>query len=239
MFLQNCQLDLEQKSGPSATISNPPPLTFLNVTKTPTSQPTPNLPKLQRMQRPGEQNNSNVSKSVMPKLTPKPGMVAAKAGENASEQRSLVGSVTTWFPPTSTIQVGELKSPESGIIPNQIPQFVEIVGNKKYLVVPTHNIVAVSPNIASTPNRKQDENESLSMEVASYFPNLPESEPEGATVKMDTDEIVSLNPKSDLTGDFNNVSCMKIESFQHNPTTNDEEKKNHLTTEPSTSIEQE
>lgn len=190
---------MEQNSGPSATSS--PPHSPLNNMAT---QPKSNLPKLQRIQKSNEQKNMNKDvKTLMPKLIPKPGSSASKVTESSTESKGLVGSVTTWFPPSSTIQVGELRSPESGTMPVQRPQFVEIIGNRKYLIIPTQNVVAVSPNIASTASKKQNGPDDIST-----YPNVPSSArlgPEDSIVKMDTDEVVSLDPKMSIMTDTNEI----------------------------------
>lgn len=101
---------------------------------------------LQPMPLPSKNNLVDFAK-VMPRLTPKPGIETAEQVEGPNENeinKGLVGSVTTWFPPSSTIQVG----PEKGALALAKPQFVEIIGNRKYLVVPTQNVVAVSPTVA-------------------------------------------------------------------------------------------
>lgn len=94
-----------------------------------------------------------------------------------NENKSLVGSVTTWFPPSSTIQVGnnELNSDNNSVrVPR--PQFVEYIGNKKFLIVPKHNVLSVLPN--STFN-KFEENVSTPDTVKNStditVPNIPQT----------------------------------------------------------------
>lgn len=130
-------------------------------------------PKLQRIPKPQDTISTPpivkplppVPKPDLPKLTPRPGLATVpkfvkinNLPEQNTEQKSLVGSVTTWFPPSSTIQVandttrinnGEIHSPPR-------PQYVEILGNKKYLIVPKHNILSVSPAVASVNNKSED-----------------------------------------------------------------------------------
>lgn len=129
-------------------------------------------PKLQRIPKPQDTTSTPpivkplppVPKPELPKLTPRPGLTTVpkfvkvnSLSEQNTESKSLVGSVTTWFPPSSTIQVasdrtridGEVRSPPR-------PQFVEFLGNKKYLIVPKHNILSISPAIANVNNKSED-----------------------------------------------------------------------------------
>ncbi|XP_018324716.1 proteoglycan 4 isoform X2 [Agrilus planipennis] len=159
----------------------PPPLTPVNTIKTLSVAATASLPKLQRIPKPNELTTSvNVSlkppplkpaptnisdpipSSDLPKLTPRPGIISSIVQNSAktpdtvpiSESKSIVGSVTTWFPPSSTIQVSQsldnVENANATPPPPPRPQFVEYFGNKKYLVIPKHNVVNVSPTIAAT-----------------------------------------------------------------------------------------
>lgn len=164
----------------SATIAPPPPLTPINSLKAMNIQTTM-LPKLQRIPRPGESiplSNPELNKIEMPKLTPRPGMLSNISYTSQNEVKSLVGSLTTWFPPSSTIQVGNEDTANSVRVTR--PQFVEILGNRKFLIVPKHNFLSVVQNSASKP----EENVSIPdmspynknhIEITANIPNKPDS----------------------------------------------------------------
>lgn len=74
---------------------------------------------------------------------------------NEPENTSLVGSVTTWFPSSSTIQVGntpQSENNENKVVSTPRPQHVEFIGGRKYLVIPKHNVLSFSPTIATAAN---------------------------------------------------------------------------------------
>nr|XP_022919115.1 uncharacterized protein LOC111427960 isoform X2 [Onthophagus taurus] len=145
---KNCQLRQLPSTGSSTSILPPPPLI-----SAPTSS-TSTLPKLQRIPKQQLQQEQGVLKSdnnlEMPKLTPRPGLALKPDG---IEPKSLLGSVTTWFPSSSTIQVGngaEIAGDERvEVPPHPRPQTVEFLGQKKFLIVPKHNIVSVNPTVAT------------------------------------------------------------------------------------------
>ncbi|KAK9728026.1 F-box-like [Popillia japonica] len=170
-------------STSSSTVSVPPKLQRIpkpqdaNITNTPQivkslpPVPKPELPKL--TPRPGLASGPKFIKSLppvpkpeLPKLTPRPGLASGPkfikvnniSEQNASESKSLVGSVTTWFPPSSTIQVANDQTRVNDVETHSPPrpQFVEFLGNKKYLIVPKHNILSVSPAIASVNSKSED-----------------------------------------------------------------------------------
>lgn len=131
------------------------------------------LPKLQRMPKQSDTSLGLTTRSDqdfdanthLPKLTPKPGLLTStkltKYTDNCSvhpkESKSLVGSVTTWFPPSSTIQVGDKFV--SNNIQSQLPvrpQFIGFLGNKKFLIVPKHNTFSISQDADSVCSRPED-----------------------------------------------------------------------------------
>lgn len=145
----------------ASTTIPPPPLTPINSLKAGTSQSTI-LPKLQRIPRTGDSPQLDSSKIVtseseLPRLTPRPGILSTtpkyvRVSEH-TEGKGLVGGVTTWFPPSSTIQVGsnQLKQAQVGPVSSRRPQFVEFLGDKKFVIIPKHSILSVSPTIAGSP----------------------------------------------------------------------------------------
>lgn len=60
--------------------------------------------------------------------------------------------MTTWFPHSATIQVGggvQLRPAHSGAVRPPRPQAVEFICDKKYLIIPKHSVLSVSPTIAA------------------------------------------------------------------------------------------
>ncbi|GJQ86074.1 hypothetical protein Trydic_g10044 [Trypoxylus dichotomus] len=182
---KNCQLRQQPSAGTIQALHPPPPLTPINTIKSAaaaattssTSSSTVSVPpKLQRIPKPPDAHATStppivkplppVPKPDLPKLTPRPGLatvpkfvkVNSLPEQNAGESKSLVGSVTTWFPPSSTIQVANDRTRANDVESNSPPrpQFVEFLGNRKYLIVPKHNILSVSPAIASVNNKSED-----------------------------------------------------------------------------------
>ncbi|XP_050300871.1 proteoglycan 4-like [Anthonomus grandis grandis] len=163
---KNCH---EQSQTPvSADIASPPPLTPINTLKATATSPVnvPPPPKLHRIPRPD-------SLDPIPILTPAidvpttsrdspPLAVTSPIGSPpiispppltpkslGSPTRSLVGSVTSWLPQNVKL-VGT-----SEVSQTPRPQYVEYIGGKKYLVIPKHNVMAVSssgaPEAPNTP----------------------------------------------------------------------------------------
>lgn len=170
-LLQNCQLE-QDNNIPSTvsttpTIQPPPPLnpisTQMNVTTTTTTTttttPSTNNTKLPRI--PPISDETDV-KQHHHRLMNTPSTL------NSNESmKGLVGGVTTWFPPSSTIQVGNnqlMKPPQFGPVHVPRPQFVEILGDKKYLIIPKHNVLSVSPSPS-----KSEEN----VKIAQNEPDAP------------------------------------------------------------------
>lgn len=141
------------------------------------------------------------SNITLPKL-PKPFDIYTS---HHTESKGLVGSVTTWFPPSSTIQVGnnELNS-ESEPIRIPRPQFVEYIGNKKFVIVPRHNVLSVQPN--SMFNRPEENVRTPDVAInssADLLPNVPQT-PDSAAMERNVDDVekdqlsVEINVASEL-----------------------------------------
>ncbi|CAG9819974.1 unnamed protein product [Phaedon cochleariae] len=172
VILQNCHLESqEQNPSQSTTISAPPPLTPINILKSAGVQTT-TLPKLQRIPRPKdspfqqETHDPGISSIPdLPKLTPRPLQLPdnpAPAEESSTETstcetgKSLVGSVTSWLPHNAKIVVNLEQTAEEPFEVSR-PQYVEFLGGRKFLVIPKHNFMSVSPTVASTANRRNIE----------------------------------------------------------------------------------
>lgn len=137
-LLQNCQLEQEQKNTSKTAIPAPP-------TTTTTTNTTLK----------SQSNATAVAAQKIPPLPPSSRATVAVVDESKStamEAKSLVGGVTTWFPPSSTIQVGgnQMKIPQLGTVQTPRPQYVEFLGDKKYLIIPKHNVVSVLPSVGHT-----------------------------------------------------------------------------------------
>nr|XP_023012278.1 nascent polypeptide-associated complex subunit alpha, muscle-specific form [Leptinotarsa decemlineata] len=159
---KNCHLESQDPNlAPPATLSAPPPLTPINTLKTAGGHSTTTLPKLQRIPRPGDttplphiEPTAPNPLPELPKLTPRPVQLpvivtqAVKATEQSSgsENRSLVGSVTTWLPHNSKI----VESTNEELTEASRPQYVEFLGGRKFLVIPKNNFMSVSPTVAAT-----------------------------------------------------------------------------------------
>ncbi|KAJ8943639.1 hypothetical protein NQ318_005640 [Aromia moschata] len=194
---KNCHLEQGQKPNQSTTIVAPPPLTPINTLKSTGIQST-TLPKLQRIPRTGDTPFSQESdlKSdqlpELPRLTPRPTPVQSlpkvaldpPAIQPApTESKSLVGSVTTWLPHNSKIVENIQRTNEE---PTEAPrpQYVEFLGGRKFLVIPKHNFMSVSPTVAVTATSKPDNNNVIGDVV------------ETTTVPTDS---ASLGPDPDIT----------------------------------------
>lgn len=203
-MLQNCQLDQDSSTSTTTSTVAPPPLTPVNSLKVGAPHST-GLPKLHRIPRSGESATSS-KPTELPKLTPRPGIASkfSKTSEQQShvENKSLVGGVTTWFPPSSTIQVGnnQFKLPRIGPVQVPRPQFVEYLGDKKYLIIPKHSVLSVSPTIAAAAATHVEENVSTPGPDDSGLnggPSAPDSAslgPEITTTKTDPDSSSNTFP---------------------------------------------
>lgn len=144
--LQNCQLE---KPKPASVVPKPilppPPLTPINTLSPPTTgaSHTPHAPpRLQRMMDGNPRGRPPLNKPS-----------------------SIVGGVTTWLPPSSTIQLRP--PPINKFSPTQKPlppttsamvdpansqpvQTLVSMDHKRYIVVPKHNVLSVSPATTSS-----------------------------------------------------------------------------------------
>lgn len=155
------------------------------------------LPKLQRIPRPSDQSYpqesilSNDQLPELPRLTPKPQLlqsipITTESSSNVQssiENKSLVGSVTTWLPHNSKIVDNIQRTSEE---PTEVPrpQYVEFLGGRKFLVIPKHNFMSVSPSVAVTATNKPNNNNIVSETV------------EPTTVPTDS---ASLGPETDIS----------------------------------------
>lgn len=130
-------------------------------------------PKLQRIPRPGDkpfipppsvapkQNNtpkiSEPLKTHPSKMSPSI-VRYAKPPDSQSivePSKSIVGSMTTWFPPNSTLKMNPNNSPTrttSDSIRSPKPQGLVFMGERKFLVVPKGNVLSISPTIGAAVN---------------------------------------------------------------------------------------
>lgn len=103
-----------------------------------------------------QSNSTSAAAAATQKIPPPSSRATAtvvdESKSTAMEAKSLVGGVTTWFPPSSTIQVGgnQIKMPQLGTVQTPRPQYVEFLGDKKYLIIPKHNVVSVLPSVGHT-----------------------------------------------------------------------------------------
>ncbi|KAJ8975060.1 hypothetical protein NQ317_005777 [Molorchus minor] len=102
----------------------------------------------------------------LPRLTPRPTQTHSVpkivtdnqiVQPNLSENKSLVGSVTTWLPHNSKI-VENLHRTNDEPTEAPRPQYLEILGGRKFLVIPKHNFMSVSPTVAVTATNKPTNN---------------------------------------------------------------------------------
>lgn len=178
------------------------------------------------MQSDSNQESTAVT-SKLPRLTPRPSLLSTvpkfiKVSENSNsshlsvqnENKSIVGSVTTWFPSSSTIQVSQdvdsaNVSENTSIIPPPRPQHVEVLGNRKFIIIPKHNIVSVSPTIAAAAapsNKPVNSNVSETTTVLGFtFTNKVAAE--GTTNITSTLDSASLGPSD--------IPKIKTESPSH------------------------
>lgn len=149
---------------PTASLPAPPGLQRAPPTKEPPQRiPQPLLiPVIKRFPVP------KVLKTVS-KLVPVPKTEATTFNEFRpiqSKKKGIVGSVTTWLPPSSSIRIA--KPSQKAATPTNVadmvmsfPQTIAIVNGKKYIVVAKHNVVNVSsqfPGNGSNLIQKQVEN---------------------------------------------------------------------------------
>lgn len=163
LILQNCQLESQgEKTNQSSTNVAPPPLTPINTFTSAGVQSTTVLPKLQRIPRSDdptfltETDQAPDDIDEMPSLIPGPDLipettksVTSPIQSTVNEYKSIVGSVTSWLPHNSKI-VDNI--PQNCEEPTEVPrpQYVEFLGGRKFLVIPKHNFMSVSPTVATS-----------------------------------------------------------------------------------------
>ncbi|XP_023728039.1 uncharacterized protein LOC111875758 isoform X2 [Cryptotermes secundus] len=197
---KNCQQDAKDgkpasavklantSSSKLATSTAPPPLTPISALgagskaspsdTTSGQSPTPSSspPKLQRLPRMGESGKLITVPRFVKVPRSRESVLAPQQGQKgtAANKGTIVGSVTTWLPPSSTIQLsstGVAKTSSSAVSPSLSSsvsststisdpltspptptnvQSLARVGSKKYIVVPKHNVLSVSPAMAAT-----------------------------------------------------------------------------------------
>lgn len=141
IFFQNCQQD---KKG-DATVTPPPSLTTIGTSPSESKNTSPSsTPKLQRLPKSGETSlitSTNIIASSSSVVT------------TTSKANKLLGAVTTWLPPASTIQLDSSKSsPPIGKTPSssEAAQGLAKVGDRRYIVIPKHNVLSVTPTTSAT-----------------------------------------------------------------------------------------
>lgn len=132
-----------------------PPLTPINPLKTFSAQSA--VPQLPRVTcSPKESPLHDSSASIMSRLVQMP-----KIGKDAPatqpvktiESKSIVGSVTSWLPHSSTIQV-EQRNKENQPVEAPRPQYLEYLAGRKFLIIPKHNVVSISPTVGNKIHQK-------------------------------------------------------------------------------------
>nr|CAD7260040.1 unnamed protein product [Timema shepardi] len=176
-----------------SSVTKPPALTPINIfgmTKSanlkagqnvlrlptvPSLCPTTSPPKM--LSHPGEpQKLQTISRLVKVSaknrdslLLPKIPLNVAAAKTNTVRDKTIVGSVTTWLPPSSTIQLNPSSAKSTVLIPpttSSTPNATTVVSpessaasralsvvwidGSKYVVTPKHNVMSVSPSPALT-----------------------------------------------------------------------------------------
>lgn len=61
---------------------------------------------------------------------------------DSKENKSVIGSMTTWVPPTANL-ISNRSQLDISVSP---PQSIAIVAGRKYIMVPKTNLMSVSPN---------------------------------------------------------------------------------------------
>jgi hypothetical protein len=90
------------------------------------------------------------------KDAPPPPRQTKNVTQTATETKSLVGSVTSWLPHSSTIQVDNMqRNKENEPVEAPRPQYVEYLAGRKFLIIPKHNVVSVSPTSVQSKPQKQ------------------------------------------------------------------------------------
>ncbi|PSN55005.1 hypothetical protein C0J52_02318 [Blattella germanica] len=133
----------------------------------------PSPPKLQRLPCMGETGKLLTVPRFVKVPRGRESVLAPQQGVKAATNKgTIVGAVTTWLPPSSTIQLsptgGSKTSSAVTTYSNSVcststivdsstnspsttgVQAIAQMGNKKYIVVPKHNVLSVSPAMAAT-----------------------------------------------------------------------------------------
>ncbi|KAG5897923.1 hypothetical protein JTB14_014037 [Gonioctena quinquepunctata] len=221
---KNCHLQSQgQNSTQSTTLSAPPPLTPINTLKLAGMHSiTTTLPKLQRIPRPGDPPIQKETPQPainllpeLPKLTPRPVQVpvaVAKVTEPSaavnvtepspvhtptSENKSIVGSVTSWLPHNAKI-VDNIQHNSDEPTEAPRPQYVEFLGGRKFLVIPKHNFMTVSPTVAATAVTRRTSDDSArvgsdpvpEIKVEPESPSKPENSQMPEAMEVDVGESV-------------------------------------------------
>lgn len=136
---------------PTSTSIVLPPLTPINTTKSFSSTP-PTMPQLQRpsgCSNESPHHDGSSASSTMPRLLPIPNIgTDVPQPIKTIESKSIVGSVTSWLPHSSTIQV-EQRNKENQPVQAPRPQYLEYLAGRKFLIIPKHNVVSISPTIGN------------------------------------------------------------------------------------------
>lgn len=121
------------------------------------------LPKLQRIPRPDDptfltETNQNLPVPnefpeilnivAKPEQLPETPKSVTPPPQTNNENKSIVGSVTTWLPHNSKIVDSQQNC--EGPIEAPRPQCVEFLAGRKFLVIPKHNFMSVSPTVAAS-----------------------------------------------------------------------------------------
>lgn len=129
-------------------------------------------PKLQRIPRPGEKplapklsiipkhtdsHNDPIKLYRVSRFTTVPQYIKVSDSQHVASEpsKSMVGSVTTWFPPSTKIHLNSTDSPPKNptdAMQSPRPQSITIIGDRKFLIVPKHSVLSVSPTIGAAVN---------------------------------------------------------------------------------------
>lgn len=202
-------------------------------------QSTTVLPKLQRIPRPDDSTfltdtDTTVDEiQEMPTLypetdrvseTPKsvtPPTIQSTLSEN---NKSIVGSVTTWLPHNSKIVDNiQQKFEEPTEVPR--PQYVEFLAGRKFLVIPKHNFMSVSPTVAVSAVAKI----SVSNISNNLQMNMPTVEPECLAPDPDPDPVTKPTSKSPAKPENSQTpEAMEVDTSETNTSMEMDEKSSRI-----------
>ncbi|XP_049825722.1 uncharacterized protein LOC109595867 isoform X2 [Aethina tumida] len=206
---KNCHLDGQ---SPNLSTPNPQPLTPTNSLKTAQSSTPPKTPRIPR----GDDENVEMSNFISrPEIMP-----------NISEtSKSLVGSVTTWLPHNSKI-IDNFPRNNGESQDTLKPQYLEIIAGRKFLVIPKHNFMTVSPSVGATASRSNSRDSptpdlgptNMPMDSASMGPILDniKTEPNSPSKseKVHTSEAMEVDmPVKDIELDDENTISKETDSL--------------------------